>query len=57
MPDRDLVHEPLGDRTDELGRHFGAVLFGQERLNLAHGHTAGIHGNDLLIEPGERRSR
>lgn len=26
---------------------------GQEALDLAHGHAAGVHGNDLVVEAGE----
>ena len=53
LPGRHLGHYGVGDRTDELGRHLGAVLFGEKPLDLAHRHAARVHGDDLVVEAGE----
>jgi hypothetical protein len=35
------------------GAHLGAVLLGQEALDLAHRHAARVHRHDLVVEAGE----
>lgn len=45
-------HDRIGDRTDELGRDFVAVLLDQETLDLTNSHPACEYDNDLVGEPG-----
>jgi len=53
LPGGHFGHGGVGDGADELRRHLGAVLLGQEALDLAHGHAARVHGHDLVVEAGE----
>lgn len=53
LPGPDLGHHRVGDRADELRADLGAVLLGEETLDLAHGHAARVHSHDLVVEAGE----
>jgi hypothetical protein len=53
LPGPDLGHHRVGDRADELRADLGAVLLGEETLDLAHRHAARVHGHDLVVEAGE----
>jgi hypothetical protein len=53
LPGADLGHHAVGDEADEVRRHLGAVLLGQEALDLVHGHAACAQGHDLVVEAGE----
>ncbi len=53
LPGDRLRHDLVGNRADEVGRDLGAVALGQERLDLAHAHASGVHGDDPVIKPGE----
>ncbi|SPA11582.1 protein of unknown function (plasmid) [Cupriavidus taiwanensis] len=52
-PPGTCLHGRIGHRVDELGRDLGAVLLGQQRLDLAHCHAPDVYGDDLVVEPGE----
>jgi hypothetical protein len=43
----------MGLPSLQVGRDLSTVLLGQKRLDLARGHAAGIHGDDLVVETGE----
>jgi len=40
LPGGDFGHHLVGDRTDELGRDLGTILFLQKAMNLAYGTRA-----------------
>jgi hypothetical protein len=50
LPGRDLGHHGVGHQTDELRRHLGAVLLGQEARDLAHRHATCANGHDLVVK-------
>src|SRR5689334_18289477 len=56
LPRRDLGRVFVDDFADELTRYIHTVHPGDVALDLADHHAAGVHGGDLLIEAGERRS-
>lgn len=35
-----------------MKRPYRTVLFGKERTDLSDSHSAGIHGDDLVVESG-----
>ncbi|MCY1440926.1 hypothetical protein D9M71_572200 [compost metagenome] len=52
MPCTDLCHDLVGYRADEVGRNVSTVLLGKKRTDLSDSHSTGIHGDDLVVEPG-----
>lgn len=53
LPRGHLRHDRVGDRADQIGRDLDRVHLEEERLDLAHGHPAGVERDDLVVEPRE----
>lgn len=53
LPSRDLAHDGVGDAADEVGRDVYRVHRGEKTLDLAHRHSVGIHGDNLVVKAGK----
>src|SRR5687768_830509 len=53
LPGRDLLQHRVGDGADQVGRDVNTVEIAQMADDLAGGHAAGVHRNDLVVEPRE----
>jgi len=51
LPGGDFSVHRVGDPADEVRCDVGAIHLGQKALDLTHRHAAGVHGDDLVIEP------
>lgn len=49
-PGGDLIHDRVSDRRDQIGRCLDAIDFFDMPLDIAAGHAAGIHADDLAAE-------
>ena len=50
LPGSDLLHHRVGDRGNQAGRCLDAIDFLDMPLDLAGGHAARIHADDLAVE-------
>jgi hypothetical protein len=53
LPRRHFGDDAVRDRADQIRRHLHAVHLGEEALNFAHGHPAGVERENLVVEAGE----
>jgi len=53
LPFRDRLQNRVGDRRNQVRRHFEAVELQQMALDLAHRHAARIHRHDPVVEAGK----
>ena len=52
-PRGDVLEHGVGDRADRVAADLHAVELAQVRLDVAHGHAAGVEPEDLLVQPGQ----
>src|SRR5580700_2562130 len=51
LPGRDLLQHRVGHRADQVGGDLDAVEIAQMADDLPGAHAAGVHRNDLVVEP------
>jgi hypothetical protein len=51
LPGSDLLQDRVGDGTDQIRRNLDAVEIAQMADDLAGAHAAGVHRDDLVVEP------
>src|SRR4030095_6600300 len=52
-PRGDVLEHGVGDRADRVAADLHAVELAQVRLDVTHGHAAGVEPEDLLVQPGQ----
>jgi len=53
VPGCDLLQHRVGDCADQIRRDLDTVEIAERADDLARAHTAGVHRDDLVVEPRE----